>query len=270
MSENIKEIVKQKYTEVVLKNSGSCCDPLCCSPTGDSPFQESYDHLDGYEPDADYGLGCGIPTDSAIIKEGQTILDLGSGAGNDVFVARNLVGEKGRVFGVDMTEVMVKKANENKAKLGFENVHFILGEIENIPLPNDTIDVVISNCVLNLVPNKDKAYSEVSRVLKNGGQFSISDVVLSGDLPEKIKNAAEMYAGCVSGALLKEDYLKSIQKANFSNIQIEKEKEIRMSDEVLKKYLNEKEIEDYRNSGAKILSVTVVGTKPCPPNSNCC
>lgn len=263
MSEQIKEIVRQKYTEVVVKNSGSCCDPLCCSPNADSPFKESYDHLDGYEPDADYGLGCGIPTDTALIKEGQTVLDLGSGAGNDVFVARNLVGEKGQVFGVDMTEAMIEKANINKAKLGFKNVEFLLGEIENLPLKNEQIDVAISNCVMNLVPDKNKAYQEVFRVLKSGGHFSISDIVLSGEMPDAIKNAAEMYAGCVSGAMIKADYMEAIDKAGFTNVKIEKEREIRLPDQVLANYLNEQEIVDFRNSGSKVLSITVVAEKPC-------
>ncbi|MCR9286642.1 MAG: arsenite methyltransferase [Bacteroidetes bacterium] len=263
MSEKIKEIVRQKYTEVVTQNTGSCYDTLCCSPTGDSPFKESYDHLDGYEPDADFGLGCGIPTDTALIKKGQTVLDLGSGAGNDVFVARSMVGEKGKVIGVDMTTAMVEKANMNKAKLGYENVEFLLGEIEDLPLQNELIDVAISNCVMNLVPDKNKAYQEVFRVLKKNGHFSISDVVLSGEMPEKIKNAAEMYAGCVSGALLKSDYLSAIEKAGFSNMKIEKEREIYLPDEVLSNFLDEQEITAFRKSGSKVLSITVVAEKPC-------
>lgn len=271
MSEQIKEIVRQKYTEVVTQSSGCCNDPLCCDPNGESPFKLNYENLEGYESDADYGLGCGTPTDSALIKEGQIVLDLGSGAGNDVFVARSMVGEKGRVIGVDFTEAMISKANDNKAKLGFKNVEFVLGEIEDLPLPNGSVDVAISNCVMNLVPNKNKAYSEVYRVLKNSGHFSISDVVLSGEMPDKIKNAAEMYAGCVSGAMQKTDYLNAIETAGFEKIKLEKEREIHLPDGVLKNYLNESEIEDFRKSGSKILSITIVGEKPCcDPTSGCC
>jgi ubiquinone/menaquinone biosynthesis C-methylase UbiE len=151
----------------------------------------------------------------------------------------------------------------NKAKLGYENVEFLLGEIEDLPLQNELIDVAISNCVMNLVPDKNKAYQEVFRVLKKNGHFSISDVVLSGEMPEKIKNAAEMYAGCVSGALLKSDYLSAIEKAGFSNMKIEKEREIYLPDEVLSNFLDEQEITAFRKSGSKVLSITVVAEKPC-------
>ena len=214
MSEEIKEVVKRTYTEALTNDSG-CCGPACCTPAQDVAFNEDYSNLKGYDQDADYALGCGIPTEFAKIKEGDTVLDLGSGAGNDVFVARSIVGEKGKVVGVDMTEAMIAKANENKQKLGYQNIEFLLGDIEALPLNDHLIDVAISNCVMNLVPDKNLAYKEVYRVLKPGGHFSISDIVLSGNLPESIKDVAEMYAGCVSGALIKEDYIAAIKSAGF-------------------------------------------------------
>ncbi|RMG58328.1 MAG: methyltransferase domain-containing protein, partial [Bacteroidetes bacterium] len=170
-TQDIKQVVKETYTEV-LKSKGGCCQPTCCSPGPETAFSEAYTHVPGYVPEADYGLGCGIPTEVARIEPGDTVLDLGAGAGNDAFVARQLVGEAGRVIGLDMTEAMVAQARRNQAKLGYENVEFILGDIEAIPLPDACVDVVVSNCVLNLVPDKDQAYAEIHRVLKPGGHFS--------------------------------------------------------------------------------------------------
>lgn len=261
MSEEMKEIVKKTYTEAVTKHDGCGCGPSCCSPSQDVTFSESYSTVDGYEEDADFGLGCGIPTEFAKIEKGDSVLDLGSGAGNDVFVARNIVGEKGQVIGIDMTEAMITKANENKQKLGFENVDFLLGEIEDLPVKDNTIDVAVSNCVMNLVPDKNRAYSEVYRVLKSNGHFSISDIVLSGKLPEGIQNAAEMYAGCISGALSKGDYLNAIKKAGFKNIEVVKEREIILPDELLLQYINQEELVEYRNSQSAIISITVYADK---------
>jgi arsenite methyltransferase len=203
----LKEEVKKTYTDVVTKNTDSCCSPTCCSPAQEITFlDENYKNVEGYQALADYGLGCGLPTEIAGIKKGDTVLDLGSGAGNDVFIARSQTGETGKVIGADFTEAMLAKANENKQKLGYQNVEFVHGDIEELPIGSATVDVVISNCVMNLVPDKAKAYKEVFRVLKPGGHFSISDVVLNGSLPEAILHAAEMYAACVSGALEKNTY----------------------------------------------------------------
>ena len=260
MSKEIKEVVKETYSKVV-KESNSCCGPSCCTPEEEITFAESYDHLEGYEQEADYGLGCGIPTEFAKISKGDTVLDLGSGAGNDVFVARSIVGDSGQVIGVDMTEAMIAQANENKLKLGYENVDFVLGEIEDLPVKSDSIDVVVSNCVMNLVPDKTKAYSEVYRVLKSTGHFSISDIVLTGDLPESIRNAAEMYAGCVSGALSKEGYIQAIRDAGFSDINVVKERRLDLPDNVILKFVSQSELDQYRKSGGAIISITVFAEK---------
>ena len=261
MSEKLKEVVKNTYTEVLSKNVGCGCDPSCCSSDQGASFNENYSQIDGYSKDADYGLGCGIPTEFANIKQGDTVLDLGSGAGNDVFVARSIVGETGKVVGVDMTEAMVAKANENKQKLGFENVEFLLGEIEDLPVQDNSIDVAISNCVMNLVPDKNRAYSEVYRVLRPTGHFSISDIVLSGELPKGIQNAAEMYTSCISGALNKEDYMNAIKRAGFKTIEVVKEREINLPDDLLLKFINIDELNEYRKSQAAILSITVYAEK---------
>jgi ubiquinone/menaquinone biosynthesis C-methylase UbiE len=255
----IKETVKKAYTNVLTERSSGCCGPECCG-TGES-MADDYTKLEGYVADADYGLGCGIPTEFADMKKGDTVLDLGSGAGNDVFIASRAVGDNGRVIGLDMTEAMISKANANKEKLGFRNVEFRLGEIEEMPVDSDSIDVVLSNCVVNLVPDKERAYSEVYRVLKKGGHFAISDIVISGEFPGKVGQAAEMYAGCIGGALKKEEYLNFIEKAGFKNVEVLKEKSIEISDESMLKHITEKELEEYRKSGHRVLSITVRGVK---------
>ena len=260
MQNNLKKIVKEKYTEIA-QNKSNCCGPSCCTPEEVINVGENYDGIEGYVQDADLGLGCGLPTAFAKIKPGDTVLDLGSGAGNDAFVARRLTGERGHVIGVDMTEAMIEKANENKRKLGYENVEFILGDIENLPLPDHSIDVAVSNCVMNLVPDKSLAYSEVYRVLKPGGHFSISDIVLNGVLPEGIVSAAEMYAGCVSGAMEKSEYLKTIKKAGFKNIQVVKERTITLPDELLLEYITPEALQEYKNKNGIILSITVYAEK---------
>ena len=274
-NEEIKEMVKQKYSEIALQNqtenASSCCGSGGCSTEVYNIMTDDYDHLEGYNPDADLKLGCGLPTEFAKIEKGNFVVDLGSGAGNDCFVARAETGETGKVVGIDFTEAMIEKARNNAEKLGFNNVEFRLGDIENIPMTSNVADVVVSNCVMNLVPNKPKAFSEVHRILKIGGHFSISDIVLVGDLPEKIKNAAEMYAGCVASAIQKEDYLQIIKDSGFKNITLQKEKPIIVPDDILKNYLNEEEIQQYKNSSTRIYSITVFAEKQdacCGPN--CC
>ena len=262
MSDKIKEVVKQTYTNVVSQPGTGCCAPSsCCGTTEQGFLNESYAHVAGYEAEADYGLGCGIPTDHAKIKAGDTVLDLGSGAGNDAFIARSRVGEQGKVIGVDMTEAMVAKANENKAKLGYNNVEFVLGEIENLPVADASINVAISNCVLNLVPDKLKAYQEVYRVLQPGGHFSMSDIVLNGALPEGVQQAAEMYAGCVSGAMEQAAYLAAIKKAGFKNLHVFKEQKVPIPDAILLRYASPQELEDYKKSGHGIVSLGVYAEK---------
>lgn len=273
----IKEMVKQKYSEIALQdketNASSCCGAGGCSTEVYNIMSEEYDELNGYNPDADLGLGCGLPTNFAKIKKGDTVVDLGSGAGNDCFVARAETGETGKVIGIDFTEAMIEKARTNAEKLGFNNVEFRQGDIEKIPMTANVADVVVSNCVMNLVPDKPKAFSEVYRILKPSGHFSISDIVLVGELPEKIKSAAEMYAGCVASAIQKEDYLKIIENSGFKNISLQKEKAIIVPDDILKNYLNEQEIDEYKNSNSRIFSITVYAEKGencCDPNSGCC
>lgn len=263
MSQEIKEHVKEAYTRVASAGAGCGCGPTACdSPIQDLSMSESYASVEGYEADADYALGCGIPTEHAKIKEGNTVLDLGSGAGNDAFVARRIVGEKGHVIGVDMTEAMIEKANENKQKLGYTNVDFVLGEIEALPLKDNSIDVSVSNCVLNLVPNKLKAYQEVYRVLKPGGHFSMSDIVLRGTLPKGIMEAAEMYAGCISGALQQEDYIAAIKEAGFKNVTITKERIVNIPDDVLMNYVCcPEELEKFKASDNAIVSLGVYAEK---------
>jgi ubiquinone/menaquinone biosynthesis C-methylase UbiE len=276
-NEEIKEMVKQKYAEIALQNqdtnASSCCGSGGCSTEVYNIMTDDYDHLEGYNPDADLKLGCGLPTEFAKIKKGDYVVDLGSGAGNDCFVARAETGETGKVVGIDFTPEMIEKARNNADKLGFNNVEFRLGDIENIPLMSNVADVVVSNCVMNLVPNKPKAFAEVQRILKPTGHFSISDIVLVGDLPEKIKNAAEMYAGCVASAIQMEEYLKIIENSGFKNITLQKKKPIIVPDDILKNYLNDEEIQQYKDSTTRIYSITVFAEKLvgcCTPNSGCC
>ncbi|MDF1548133.1 MAG: arsenite methyltransferase [Bacteroidales bacterium] len=260
MSEEIKNEVKMKYSSVVLDNQGCGCG-CGCGPEELSSFALDYSKLEGYNKDADYALGCGIPTSFADINKGDTVLDLGSGAGNDVFVARHLVGETGMVIGVDMTAAMIEKANQNKTKLGYQNIEFRLGEIEKLPVENDSINVAISNCVINLVPDKKMAYSEIYRVLKPGGKFVISDIVTSGKLPESLRKSIELYVGCVAGALTKDEYLGIAQSAVFKEVSILEEKEYILPDSYILQYLSKDQFKDFKESGAKILSLTVKGVK---------
>jgi arsenite methyltransferase len=262
-----KEIVKEKYGQIAgqnpLSEGSSCCGPSCCGTGADYVMMnDDYANLNGYNPEADLGLGCGIPTEFAGIKTGDTVVDLGSGAGNDCFVARALTGETGRVIGIDMTGPMIEKARGNAEKLGYNNVEFRLGDIEDMPVDSDSTDVVISNCVLNLVPDKGKAFSEIFRILKPGGHLSVSDIVLRGELPEKIREAAEMYAGCVSGAIEIEEYLGLMTKAGLTNLLIQKEKAIKIPDEIMLKYLDPSELTDFRKSDTGIYSITVYADKP--------
>lgn len=264
--EDIKSVVREKYGEIAtqskLQNESSCCGATgCCSGVDYTIFSEKYDQLKGYNPDADLGLGCGIPTEFARIRQGDTVIDLGSGAGNDCFVARALVGETGQVIGIDMTQAMIDKARNNAEKLNFENVNFLLGDIEEMPIPENTADVVISNCVLNLVPDKRKAFSEIFRVLKSGGHFCVSDVVIKGELPEALRKDSEMYVGCVAGAVSMNNYLDIINDKGFKNITIHNQKVISIPDEVLENYLSKSEMEDFKNGDTGIFSITVSGYK---------
>lgn len=275
----IKEMVKQKYSEIALQDKGtnasSCCGAGGCTTEVATIMSEEYNNLEGYNPDADLGLGCGLPTQFAKIKKGDVVIDLGSGAGNDCFVARHETGETGKVIGIDFTPAMIEKARHNAEVRGFNNVEFRQGDIENIPVSANVADVIVSNCVLNLVPNKLNVFKEMYRVLKPGGHFSISDIVLTGNLPEKIKSAAEMYAGCVASAIQKEVYLEFVSIAGFANMTLQKEKPIIIPDDILKNYLTEEEIRTYKQMGNVIFSITIYAEKPakeacCSPTSGCC
>lgn len=267
-AEQIKEVVRQKYGAIAEQpEADGCCGPTsCCGPEIDANvpivMAQDYQQLSGYVADADLGLGCGLPTQFAQIKPGDTVVDLGSGAGNDCFVARAETGETGRVIGLDMTPAMIDRARKNTKALGYANVEFVYGDIEDMPLPENLADVVVSNCVMNLVPDKQKAFAETFRILKPGGHFSISDIVLKGELPGSLQRDAEMYVGCVSGAVQKNAYLQLVQDAGFTNIQVQKEREITLPDSVLQNYLSADEITDYRQQDKGIYSVTVFAQKP--------
>jgi len=263
----LKKIVKEKYGEIARQadaGAGCSCGGSCNPPEGPVGYtvmNDEYKGIDGYVPDADLNLGCGLPVHYAGIRPGDTVVDLGAGAGNDVFIARKIVGGSGRVIGVDFTQDMIDKARRNNEKMGYANVEFRFGDIEALPLETGTIDVVVSNCVLNLVPDKKKAFAEILRVLKPGARFCISDIVLKGELPEKLRSTAEMYAGCVAGALQKEDYLGIIRGAGFSDVEVQTSKRIALPDSVLKGYLDDEEIALIRKSGFEVLSITVTGKK---------
>ena len=280
-TETIKAEIKKAYGDLAkgILQVGCCSTETGCCPSGEfsTSMADNYENIEGYEKDADLSLGCGLPTEIANIKKGDTVIDLGSGAGNDAFIARSIVGETGKVIGVDMTPEMVVRALQNNQKLGYKNVEFVLGEIENIKgVPANTADVVISNCVMNLIPNKKIAFKEVHRVLKVGGHFSISDIVYVGNLPIGILEAAEMYTGCVSGASEKGGYLGIIKSVGFKNIQIKKERRIALPDELLLKYVSSNELEAYRKTDSGIYSVTLYADKldegPCcdTTENGCC
>lgn len=264
-SDELKRIVNEKYSAIARQEADtkSCACACCCGDVGENEvfniMSDDYGNIDGYKPEADLGLGCGLPTQYAGIRKGDTVLDLGSGAGNDCFVARKEAGPEGKIIGIDFSDDMIVRARQNAQTSGFDNVSFILGDIESIPLEDQSVDVIVSNCVLNLVPDKRKVFTEMHRVLRPGGHFSISDIVLSGELPASILDAAMLYAGCVSGAIQKEDYLDLIKSAGFREIEIQQEKPIILPDSFLEKYVSEQTIADLRSSGTGIYSVTVCG-----------
>ena len=291
--QELKEIVKERYAKIAeqgkAENASSCCGATTPSNKVYNIMMDDYSETGGYVEDADLGLGCGLPTQFAKIEKGDTVIDLGSGAGNDCFVARHETGAEGKVIGVDFTPIMIQKARTNAEKLGYNNVEFREGDIDAMPVSNDVADVIVSNCVLNLVPNKKKVIAEIYRTLKPGGHFSISDIVLVGNLPDALKEDAEMYAGCVAGAIQKEEYLQFIKDAGFQNIEIQKEKPIVIPDDILEKYLSSEGVKTFNKSATGIFSITVYAEKPgtkqekpkkqlaeitdepcCSPDGNCC
>ena len=291
--QELKNIVKERYTKIAeqgkVENASSCCGATTPSTKVYNIMMDDYSETNGYAEDADLGLGCGLPTQYAKIKEGDTVIDLGSGAGNDCFVARHETGAQGKVIGIDFTPIMIEKARANADKLGYNNVEFREGDIDKMPVGDSSADVIVSNCVLNLVPNKKKVFGEMFRVLKSGGHFSVSDIVLVGELPEALKTDAEMYAGCVAGAIQKEEYLQLMVDQGFENLKIQKEKPIVIPDDILGKYLSIEEVKAFNKTGTGIFSITVYADKPgksenkankalseiqsksaCTPNGGCC
>ena len=264
-----KELVKQRYSELALQSNELTKEqPCCCGTTPVAPskktftiMSEDYSQLKGYEKDADLGVGCGLPTQYAGIKSGNTVVDLGSGAGNDCFIARAEVGESGQVIGIDFSPQMIEKARNNAAKRDYTNVKFLEGDIEQMPLPENTADVVVSNCVLNLLPEKNKIFKEVHRVLKPGGHFCISDVVLEGHFPKEFTDNASLYAVCIASNIKKKDYMAEIEKANFKSITTQRTKTVEIPDDVLEEHLCTETIEKYKSGSVGIYSITVTGVK---------
>ena len=291
--QELKNIVKERYAKIAeqckAENASSCCGATTPSNKVYNIMMDDYSETQGYAEEADLGLGCGLPTQFAKIKKGDTVIDLGSGAGNDCFVARHETGAEGKVIGIDFTPIMIQKARINAEKLGYNNVEFRTGDIDDMPVSDNVADVIVSNCVLNLVPNKKKVIAEMYRVLKPGGHFSVSDIVLVGALPDALREDAEMYAGCVAGAIQKEDYLQLMLDEGFQNLKIQKEKPIVIPDDILGKYLSEEEVRTFNTGETGIFSITVYAEKKgttqektklnlseiqagssCTPNSGCC
>jgi SAM-dependent methyltransferase len=291
--QELKDLVRERYAKIAgqgkVENASSCCGATTPSNKVYNIMMDDYTDTEGYVEDADLGLGCGLPTEFALIEKGDTVIDLGSGAGNDCFVARHETGAEGKVIGIDFTPIMIEKARLNAEKMGYNNVEFREGDIDAMPVNDDVADVIVSNCVLNLVPNKKKVIGEIFRVLKPGGHFSISDIVLVGDLPEALKEDAEMYAGCVAGAIQKSEYLGLMEQKGFDNVKIQKEKPIAIPGDILEKYLSPDEARAFNTGGTGIFSITVFAQKPgsktkkamaslsevkeasdCDPQSGCC
>lgn len=270
--DQLREVVRSKYAEIATNRPvGGCCQGTSgCggAPSADGSGADSnmigdaYAGVSGYVADADLGLGCGVPVQHAGLRPGQTVLDLGSGAGLDAFVARAEVGAGGHVIGVDMTAEMVAKARANAEKSGFRNVEFRLGEIEHLPVLSDSVDVVISNCVLNLVPDKQRAFAEIFRVLRPGGHFCVSDIVASQRLPDWVQGIADAYAGCVAGAIPKEDYLAIIGASGFGHIEVASERRIEVPAVLLAQSLTEAQRAEGERHDLHVLSVTVRAVKP--------
>lgn len=260
--EEIKKVVRDKYAGIAIASDECSCScgffdnkELEYSMIGDD-----YKKVKGYEPEADLGLGCGLPTEFAFIRPGDTVVDMGSGAGNDCFIAARETGPHGKVTGIDMTPEMIERARHNAEKLGYSNVEFRLGEIENTTLGDDSTDIVVSNCVFNLAPDKAAAFRETFRILRPGGHLSISDIVTDGELPADLRKEAEMYAGCISGALKESEYLDIIRDMGFTNITIMNKRIIDLPQEVTDKYGVTAELNS--DTGTGIYSITVYAKKP--------
>jgi len=265
-SEQLREIVRQKYAEIARASNAGCCAPACCDDgkPGASEYSmigDAYAGVEGYVADADLNLGCGVPVEHAGLRQGQTVLDLGSGAGLDAFVSRRQVGAEGHVIGVDMTAEMIARARSNANKLGYENVEFRLGEVEHLPVADASVDVVISNCVLNLVPDKQQAFAEIFRVLKPGGHFCISDIVSSAALPDWVSGIAAAYAGCVAGAIPRSEYLQIVRDTGFRDIQVATERRVGMPEALLDEWLTPEQKAQAEAADLHVISMTVRASK---------
>ncbi len=269
--QEIKNAVRESYAHVA-KQGSSCCSSMCCGTAKPKEISKkigySDEELQAVPTGSNLGLGCGNPIALASIKEGETVLDLGSGAGFDCFLASNKVGPKGKVIGIDMTPEMVAKARDNAIKGGYKNVEFRHGEIEKLPVDDNTADLIISNCVINLVPDKGKAFREAFRVLKPGGRLMVSDIVLLKELPQAVKNSVEAYVGCVSGAFMKDKYLDAIRSAGFQDINVVDESVFPLdcmindpSGQAILESLNVS-AEQLKGIEASIASIKVGGIKP--------
>ncbi len=271
----IKKMVREGYAERV-KAGSSCCTPAksCCCGGGSTVRSMSKsvgyaeEEMDSVPDGANLGLGCGNPTALASLAEGETVLDLGSGAGFDCFLAANKVGEHGKIIGVDMTPEMIEKARENAEKGGYQNVEFRLGEIESLPAADNSIDVIISNCVINLSPDKERVFGEAFRVLKPGGRLMVSDIVLLKELPDFIRNSVEAYVGCISGALMKNEYLDTIKKSGFQEINVLDEAifpiDSMAGDPTVDAIINKMDLseDEVKDTAGSVASIKVQGKKP--------
>lgn len=259
-ADDLKSTVRDKYATLAA-DGGSCCGPSGCGET-DLDVDMSEEYAGAIAADADLDLGCGRPTDYADLQPGERVLDLGAGAGMDAFVARRDVGSEGHVHGVDFAEEMVAKARTNAKKMGYDNVTFEQGDVEDLPVEDEAFDVILSNCVLNLVPDKEAAFTQMGRALRPGGRFSVSDVVHVGTLPDGLREAAEMYVGCVAGAMARTNYLTLLREVGFTDVQVATEKVISLPDELLAEHLDADEIVRFRADDATLQSITVVGRRP--------
>lgn len=270
----IKKVVRKGYAEIAKQRDSCCATPSCCG--GSTAPAQDISQAIGYSDEemasipegANLGLGCGNPVALASLAEGETVLDLGSGAGFDCFLAANKVGSKGKVIGVDMTPEMIDKARENARNGNYENVEFRLGEIENIPTADNSVDVVISNCVINLSPDKRQVFDETFRVLKPGGRLMVSDIVLLKELPEFIKDSVAAYVGCISGAVMKDDYLEAVKGAGFKEVRIIDEAlfplDCMANDPAAQAIMKEMNLpaEKLKEAANTVLSIKVQGIKP--------
>lgn len=271
---NIKVAVRNRYAEIAKQNT-SCCTTAkssCCGTTSVIDISKTIGYSDkelkSVPKDSNLGLGCGNPIALASLKKGETVLDLGSGAGFDCFLAANKVGKAGKVIGIDMTAEMIEKARANARKNKYNNVEFRLGEIENLPIADNSIDIIISNCVINLSPDKEKVFKEAFRVLKPGGRLIVSDIVLLTELPNFIKNSVQAYVGCVAGATQKKNYLRLIKSAGFQNVKILDETnypiEFVADSNEAKPIINKVKVsaDKIKNTINSVASIKVLGIKP--------